>query len=104
LWSLSGGNQQRVVLARELAAEPVVLVAAQPTRGLDVGAIEYMTGRLHEVAAAGVGVLLISSELEEIFDLAHRILVLHNGRIVGEMPRADADLERLGLLMGGSAA
>jgi simple sugar transport system ATP-binding protein len=102
MWSLSGGNQQRVVLARELAAEPQVLVAAQPTRGLDVGAIEYMTGRIHDVAASGVGVLLISSELEEILDLAHRILVIHRGRVVGEMSRAEADLERLGLLMGGS--
>jgi simple sugar transport system ATP-binding protein len=102
--SLSGGNQQRVVLARELTAEPLVLVAAQPTRGLDVGAIEFMGERLRAVAAAGVGVLLISSELEEIFHLAHRIVVMHAGRIVGEMPRRDADLERIGLLMGGEAA
>jgi simple sugar transport system ATP-binding protein len=102
--SLSGGNQQRVVLARELTAEPLVLVAAQPTRGLDVGAIEFMGERLRAVAAAGVGVLLISSELEEIFHLAHRIVVMHAGRIVGEMPRREADLERIGLLMGGEAA
>jgi simple sugar transport system ATP-binding protein len=61
-----------------------------------------MTGRIHDVAASGVGVLLISSELEEILDLAHRILVIHRGRVVGEMSRAEADLERLGLLMGGS--
>ncbi len=104
MWSLSGGNQQRVVLARELAAEPRVLVAAQPTRGLDVGAIEYMTGRLHQVAVDGVGVLLISSELEEILELAHRIVVIHRGRVVGSMARADADLETIGLLMGGAAA
>ena len=64
--SLSGGNQQRVVLARELSTRPKVLVAAQPTRGLDVGAIEYMTDRLRRAAEDGVGVLLISSELEEI--------------------------------------
>ncbi len=102
--SLSGGNQQRVVLARELTADPLVLVAAQPTRGLDVGAIEFMGSRLRAVAAAGVGVLLISSELEEIFHLADRIVVMHAGRIVGEMPRRDADLERIGLLMGGAAA
>ena len=101
---LSGGNQQRVVLARELSASPKVLVAAQPTRGLDVGAIEYMGGRLQAAAGAGVGVLLISSELEEILALAHRIVVLHRGRVVGEMSRAEADLERLGLLMGGAAA
>ena len=104
LWSLSGGNQQRVVLARELAAEPEVLVAAQPTRGLDVGAIEYMTDRLRQTAADGVAVLLISSELEEILELADRIVVMSGGRIVGELDRAEANLETLGLLMGGSAA
>ncbi len=104
LWSLSGGNQQRVVLARELDHHPKVLVAAQPTRGLDVGAIEYMTGRLRDAAAAGVAVLLISSELEEILDLSDRIAVMSRGRIVGEMARGEADLERLGLMMGGAAA
>ena len=104
MWSLSGGNQQRVVLARELSLAPRVLVAAQPTRGLDVGAIEYMGDRLRQVAREGVGVLLISSELEEIFELSHRIVVMHRGRIVGEMPRAEADLEQIGLLMGGVAA
>ena len=104
LLSLSGGNQQRVVLARELSQQPTVLVAAQPTRGLDVGAIEYMTDRLRQAAEAGVGVLLISSELEEILDLAHRIIVISDGRIIGQMNRADADLARLGLMMGGQAA
>jgi simple sugar transport system ATP-binding protein len=104
MFSLSGGNQQRVVLARELSREPEVLVAAQPTRGLDVGAIEYMTARLRQAAEAGVGMLLISSELEEILDLAHRILVISDGRIIGQMDRAEADLGRLGLLMGGEAA
>ena len=104
LWSLSGGNQQRVVLARELAAEPDVLVAAQPTRGLDVGAIEYMTDRLRQTAVDGVAVLLISSELEEILDLADRIVVMSRGRIVGELSHAEANLETLGLLMGGSEA
>lgn len=104
LWSLSGGNQQRVVLARELSLGPKVLVAAQPTRGLDVGAIEYMTERLRAAAAEGVAVLLISSELEEILDLADRVAVMYRGRIVGEMPRADAELEQLSLLMGGASA
>ncbi len=102
MWSLSGGNQQRVVLARELSNDPKVLVAAQPTRGLDVGAIEYISDRLRAAAAEGVAVLLISSELEEILDLAHRIVVMHENRIVGEMPRAGADLERIGLLMTGA--
>ncbi|SDQ72421.1 ABC transporter [Thermostaphylospora chromogena] len=101
---LSGGNQQKVVLARELAAAPKVLVAAQPTRGLDVGAIEYMTERLHRAAQDGIAVLLISTELEEILTLAHRIAVIHRGRIVGEMSRAEVDVERLGMMMGGQAA
>jgi len=104
MFSLSGGNQQRVVLARELSCEPKVLVAAQPTRGLDVGAIEYMTHRLRQAAEDGVGVLLISSELEEILDLAHRIVVISDGRIIGEMDRRDADLGRIGLMMGGQVA
>jgi simple sugar transport system ATP-binding protein len=104
MWSLSGGNQQRVVLAREISHDPVVLVAAQPTHGLDVGAIEYMTDRLRRVAEDGVGLLLISSELEEILDLAHRIVVLSGGKIIGEMSRDSVDLERLGLLMGGQQA
>jgi len=102
--SLSGGNQQRVVLARELSGNPVVLVAAQPTRGLDVGAIEYMSERLRAAADKGVGVLLISTELEEVLTLAHRICVIHEGRIVGEMARHEASIERLGLLMGGVSA
>jgi simple sugar transport system ATP-binding protein len=104
MWSLSGGNQQRVVLARELSQQPRVLVAAQPTRGLDVGAIEYMSDRLRLVAADGVGVLLISTELEEILDLADRVAVISGGRIVGEMERGQVDLDRLGLLMGGATA
>jgi general nucleoside transport system ATP-binding protein len=103
MWSLSGGNQQRVVLARELAQQPKVLVAAQPTRGLDVGAIEYMSDRLRATAADGVAVLLISSELEEVLDLSHRVAVVHSGRIVGEMDRSDVSLEALGLMMGGVA-
>ena len=103
--SLSGGNKQRVVLARELSRSPAVLVAAQPTRGLDVGAIEYVTGRIRAAAEDGIGVLLISNELEEILALAHRIVVIYGGRIVGEMtpePGTGAfDLHRLSLLMGG---
>ena len=104
LRSLSGGNQQRVVLARELSRSPAVLVAAQPTFGLDVAAVEYMSRRLRETAGSGVGVLLISTELEEILDLADRIAVIHRGRIVGEMSRGDADLDRIGMMMGGQAA
>ncbi len=91
------------MLARELSHGPRVLVAAQPTRGLDVGAIEYMTEQLRLSAAEGVGVLLISSELEEILDLSDRIVVMSGGTIVGEMRRDEVDLDRLGLLMGGAA-
>ena len=102
-FTLSGGNQQRVVLARELSADPHVLLADQPTHGLDVGAIEYISDRLRRVADDGVGVLLISSELEELLHLADTIVVLFRGRIVGQMARDEVDLERLGMLMGGAA-
>lgn len=102
MWSLSGGNQQRVVLARELSHEPRVLVAAQPTRGLDVGAIEYMSSQLRAAADDGVGVLLISTELEEILDLADRVVVMSNGRIVGNMRRDEVDIAALGLMMSGA--
>ena len=101
MWSLSGGNQQRVVLARALAEQPKALLASQPTRGLDVGAVEDFLDRLKQAAQRGLAVLFVSHELEEIFHIADRILVLYAGRIVGEMPRQAADLQRLGLLMGG---
>jgi general nucleoside transport system ATP-binding protein len=101
LWTLSGGNQQRAVLAREMTSNPKVLVASQPTRGLDVGAIEYMAGQLRQAADDGVGVLLISSELDEIFELADRIVVIFRGQITGEMTRATATREKVGRLMGG---
>lgn len=98
---LSGGNQQKVVLARELDRKPKVLVAEQPTHGLDVGAVEYMYQRLRQAAAEGIAVLLISTELEELAALSDRIAVMHRGRIMGEMPANDIDMERLGLMMGG---
>jgi ABC-type uncharacterized transport system ATPase subunit len=101
---LSGGNQQRVVLARAIKREPKVLVAAQPTHGLDVGAVEHMTGQLRAVAGRGVAVLLISTELEEVLSLSDRIAVMHGGRVLGVLDRAEADLERIGLLMGGHVA
>ncbi len=102
--SLSGGNQQRVVLARELSGHPLVLVAAQPTHGLDVGAIEDMYVRLRKVAAGGVAVLLISTELEEVMALSGRIAVISSGRISGVLAAGEATSERLGLLVGGVAA
>ncbi len=98
--ALSGGNQQKVVIAREVARDPRVLVAAQPTRGLDVGAIEFVHRRLVEQRDSGKAVLLVSLELEEILSLSDRILVLYEGRIVGEYgPQATE--EELGIAMTG---
>jgi simple sugar transport system ATP-binding protein len=99
--ALSGGNQQRVVVARELSRGPRVLVAVQPTRGLDVGAVEYMSERLRAAADEGVGILLVSTDMEEILAISERIVVIFEGRIIGEMRRDEVDVERLGLLMGG---
>ena len=98
--ALSGGNQQKCVIAREVAEEPKVLLAAQPTRGLDVGAIEFVHRRLLDQRDAGRAVLLVSLELEEIRSLADRILVIYDGQIVAELP-PDASDEKLGMLMTG---
>jgi len=98
--SLSGGNQQKVVIARELAEEPQVTIAAQPTRGLDVGAIEFVHQRLLEQRDAGRGVLLVSLELEEIRSLSDRVLVIYEGRIVAEFA-PDVSDEELGVAMLG---
>jgi general nucleoside transport system ATP-binding protein len=98
--ALSGGNQQKVVAAREIARDPRVLVAAQPTRGLDVGAIEYLHRRLIEERDEGRAILLVSLELEEILSLSDRILVMYEGRIVGEHAR-DTTEEEIGLEMLG---
>ncbi len=104
VWTLSGGNQQRVVLAREMARRTPVLVVAQPTQGLDVGAMEAMWERLRDAAREGTGILLISSDIDEILELSDRVAVIFRGRIVGVMDRAEVDTERLGLLMGGLSA
>ncbi|GAA2554733.1 ABC transporter ATP-binding protein [Winogradskya consettensis] len=103
LRTLSGGNQQRVVLARELSAHTKVLVVAQPSHGLDVGAAEDLYARLRSCARDGVAVLLISTEIEEVLGLTDRIAVIASGRIAGELRTADATTERLGLLVGGVA-
>ena len=99
---LSGGNAQKVVLARELARQPKVLLAAQPTRGLDVSAIEYVHRKLIEQRDAGVAILLISTELDEILSLSDRIAVMYEGKIVGVVDAAGANVGRLGLMMAGS--
>jgi len=97
---LSGGNQQKVVLAREIDRNPSVLIAAQPTRGLDVGAIEFVHRRLVEERDEGRGILLVSLELEEILSLSDRILVIYEGEIVGEFPPTATE-EELGVAMTG---
>ncbi len=99
---LSGGNQQKVVLAREFERDPKFMLIAQPTRGLDVGAIEYIHSQIIRMRDKGVGVLLISLELEEIFSLADRILVLFEGEIVKELDPKSTNEQKVGLYMTGS--
>lgn len=101
---LSGGNIQKVIMARELEAGPRVLVAAQPTRGVDIGAAEYLHGQLIKQRSKGLGTLLISEDLDEILALADRIAVMYEGEIVGVVNRADATRQDLGLMMAGSSA
>ena len=102
---LSGGNQQKAVLARELTLDPLVaLVAAQPTRGLDVSAVEAVYRQIRAAARRGVGVLLISSELDELIAVADRIAVLYRGRLVGERPAAIEQRGAIGALMSGQVA
>jgi general nucleoside transport system ATP-binding protein len=99
--NLSGGNLQKLVLGREFQGSPKVLVAAQPTRGLDVGAIETVHAYLRDAASSGVAVLLISEDLDEIRALADRIVVMYEGRIVGECDPVQTTVEEIGLLMAG---
>jgi simple sugar transport system ATP-binding protein len=99
--TLSGGNLQKVVLGRELSGEPMLIIANQPTRGLDVGSIEFVHRILLEARDAGAAILLISVELEEIMSLSDRIAVLYRGQIAGEMDIQDATEEDLGILMAG---
>ena len=103
-WQLSGGNLQKVVLAREFSGDPTVLVAASPTRGLDVAGIETVHSYLRSAAERGVGVLMISEDLDEILALADRVLVMYEGEIVGEREAESATVEELGLLMAGGGA
>jgi simple sugar transport system ATP-binding protein len=99
---LSGGNQQKIVLARELGRHPAVLLAVQPTRGLDPGATRFVIERVLALREAGAAVLYISTELDEALAVGDRIGVLHAGRLVGLMSRADADSTRIGLMMAGA--
>ena len=99
--SFSGGNQQKLVVARELSAAPRVLLVGQPTRGLDIGAIESIHSRLRDIRDTGCAILLVSVELDEILALCDRIVVMNAGRVVGEVPRGEADAKRIGLMMAG---
>lgn len=101
--SLSGGNQQKLIAAREILKDPDLLIASQPTRGLDVGAIEYIHGRLVEERDKGKAVLLVSLELDEVLSLSDRIAVMYDGKIVGILDRKDADEQKLGVLMAGGS-
>ena len=100
--SMSGGNQQKGIVAREISRNPDLLIAVQPTRGLDVGAIEYIHNRLLEVRNKGKAVLLVSFELEEVMKLSDRILVMFEGEIVGELDPKTTSLQELGLYMAGA--
>jgi simple sugar transport system ATP-binding protein len=101
--NLSGGNQQKVIVAREFDQDPNLLIAAQPTRGIDVGSIEFIHQRLLQARDAGKAVLLISADLEEILSLSDRIAVMYEGRIVGTLDPAEATEARLGLMMTGGS-
>jgi simple sugar transport system ATP-binding protein len=99
--AFSGGNQQKIVLARELDRNPELLLVGQPTRGVDIGAIEFIHRRLVALRDAGKGILLVSVELDEILALSDRVLVMHDGHIVGEMEQARATEQAIGLMMAG---
>lgn len=100
--SMSGGNQQKAIIAREVDRNPELLVAVQPTRGLDVGAIEYIHKQLIAQRDAGKAVLLVSLELDEVMDVPDRILVMYEGEIVGEFDPKKTTQEELGLYMSGA--
>jgi ABC-type uncharacterized transport system ATPase subunit len=101
---LSGGNQQKLVVGRELSRDTKFLIAAQPTRGVDVGSIEYIHERIVKARDEGDGILIVSTELDEIMSLADRILVMFRGRIVAEFPAAEATVTNIGLAMAGASA
>lgn len=102
LGTLSGGNMQKVVFAREMEADPDLLIAAQPTRGVDIGAIEFIHHRIIEVRDSGRGVLLVSAELDEILSLSDRILVMYEGEIMAEFKRGEADERKIAVYMTGA--
>ena len=99
---LSGGNLQKVILARETSGHPELMVAVHPTRGLDVGATEAVHKLLIEQRDSGAAILLISEDLDELLSLSDRLVVMYEGQIVGEMPAAGADINTIGLMMAGT--
>ena len=100
--SMSGGNQQKAIVAREIDKDPQLLIAVQPTRGLDVGAIEYIHKQIVAQRDAGKAVLLVSLELDEVMNLSDRILVMYEGEIVGELDPKTTTVQELGLYMAGA--
>jgi simple sugar transport system ATP-binding protein len=99
---MSGGNQQKAIVAREIDMDQPLLVAVQPTRGLDVGAIEYIHKQIVAQRDAGKAVLLVSLELEEVMNVSDRILVMYEGEIVGELDPRNTTIQELGLYMAGA--
>jgi simple sugar transport system ATP-binding protein len=99
---MSGGNQQKAIIAREIDKDPSLLIAVQPTRGLDVGAIEYIHKQIVEQRNKGKAVLLVSLEMDEVLDVSDRILVMYEGEIVGELNPKTTTPEEMGLYMAGA--
>ncbi len=102
--NFSGGNQQKLVIAREMDVGPKLLIVGQPTRGVDIGAIEFIHKQLITLRQSGCAILMVSVELEEILSLSDRIMVMNEGRIVGILPREEASEQKVGLMMAGIAA
>lgn len=98
----SGGNAQKLIVARELERKPDVFIAAQPTRGVDIGAIEFIHKQIVRARDMGLAVLLVSADLNEVMSLSDRILVMYEGTIMGELSSEEATAEKIGLLMAGS--
>jgi simple sugar transport system ATP-binding protein len=101
--SLSGGNIQKLILARELSGEPRVLLAAQPTRGVDVGAARYIHDRLARQRDSGTAILVVSEDLDEVLSIADRVLVMYEGEIVAEADPRESTREALGMMMAGAS-
>ncbi len=99
--NFSGGNQQKLVVAREMSAQPKLLVVSQPTRGLDVGATEFIHKALIQLRDTGVAILLVSMELDEIMSLSDRLAVMYSGQIMGEVDPKEVTVEEIGLMMAG---